>query len=100
MWRVKKRQNPIVVRQCEIIADNLSKAGWSWRRVSALDCRGRTIWIADTHRGDGKRFVVPMKSILRELVVVTAGLAVEHGFRKKHSAVDSTAAATTLKRAM
>jgi hypothetical protein len=26
--------------------------------VSAVDCNGRTIWIADAHRGDGKRFVV------------------------------------------
>ena len=42
----------------EIIADNLSKAGWSWGCVSAVDSNGRTIWIADTHRGDGKRFVV------------------------------------------
>jgi hypothetical protein len=42
----------------EIIADNLSKAGWSWGCVSALDCEGRTIWIADAHRDDGKRFVV------------------------------------------
>jgi hypothetical protein len=23
-----------------------------------LDCEERTIWIADAHRGDGKRFVV------------------------------------------
>jgi hypothetical protein len=28
--------------------------GW----VSALDVEGRTIWIADAHRGDGKRFIV------------------------------------------
>ena len=42
----------------EIIADNLHDAGWSWGWVSALDCEGRTIWIADAHRGDGKRFVV------------------------------------------
>ena len=42
----------------EIIADNLSKAAWSWGRVSAVDCRGRTIFIADAHRDDGKRFVV------------------------------------------
>jgi hypothetical protein len=42
-----------------IIADNLSKAGWSWRCVSAWDSRGRTIFVADdAHRGDGKRFVV------------------------------------------
>jgi hypothetical protein len=26
--------------------------------VSALDAHGRTTWIADAHRGDGKRFVV------------------------------------------
>jgi hypothetical protein len=42
----------------EIIADNLSKAGWSWGCVSAIDSNGRTIWIADAHRGDGKRYVV------------------------------------------
>jgi len=41
----------------EIIADNLSKAGWSWRCVSAVDSHGRTIWIADAHRGDGQRFI-------------------------------------------
>ena len=31
----------------EIIADNLSKAGWSWGCVLAVDSRGRTLWIAD-----------------------------------------------------
>jgi len=46
------------VKYWEIIADNLSKAGWSLGYVSAVDCEGRTIWIADAHRGDGKRFVV------------------------------------------
>jgi len=42
----------------EIIAHRLSEAGWSLGWVSAIDSRGRTIWIADGHRGDGKRFVV------------------------------------------
>jgi hypothetical protein len=46
------------VKYWEIIADNLSKAGWSWGCVSALDCNGRTIWIADAHRDDGKRYAV------------------------------------------
>jgi hypothetical protein len=41
-----------------IVADNLSKAGWSWGCVSAIDSNGRTIGIADAHRGEGKRFVV------------------------------------------
>jgi hypothetical protein len=35
----------------EIIADNLSKAGWSWGCVAAIDSNGRTIWIADAQRG-------------------------------------------------
>jgi hypothetical protein len=39
-------------------ADNLSKAGWSWGCVATVDFNGQTIWIADAHRGDGKRFVV------------------------------------------
>jgi hypothetical protein len=30
----------------------------SWGCVSAIDSNARTIWIADSHRGDGKRFVV------------------------------------------
>ena len=46
------------MKDWEIIADNLSKAGWSWGCVSALDRKGRTIWIADAHRDDGRRFVV------------------------------------------
>jgi hypothetical protein len=46
------------VKYWEIIADNLSKADWSWGCVSAIDSSGRTIWIADAHRDDGKRFIV------------------------------------------
>jgi hypothetical protein len=46
------------VKHWEIIADNLSKAGWSWGCVSAIDSSGRTIFVADAHRDDGKRFVV------------------------------------------
>jgi len=41
----------------EIIANNLSKPGWSWSCVSAINSNGRTIWIADAHRDDGKRLV-------------------------------------------
>jgi hypothetical protein len=40
----------------EIIADNLSKAGWSWGCVSTINSNGQTIFVADAHR-DGKRFV-------------------------------------------
>jgi hypothetical protein len=47
-----------VKRRWELIADNLSKAGWIWGCVATVDCEGRTIFVADARRGDGKRFVV------------------------------------------
>jgi hypothetical protein len=40
------------MKSWEIIADNLSKAGWSWGWFSA---EGRTIWIVDAHRSDKTR---------------------------------------------
>ena len=48
----------LVKQNREIIADNLSKAVWSWDCVSAVDSQGRTIWITDAHRDDGQRFIV------------------------------------------
>jgi len=62
----------------EIIAGNLSKAGWSWGWVSALDSNRRTIWIVDAHRGDGKRFVVQADEKL------TAFLELEAATRKRY----------------
>jgi hypothetical protein len=47
------------MKDWEIIADNLSKSGSSWGCcVSAVDSRGRTIFVAYAHRGEGKRFIV------------------------------------------
>ena len=53
----QRRHNPSM-KYWEIIADNLSKAGWSWGCVLAIDRNGQTIFVADAHRDDGKRFVV------------------------------------------
>jgi hypothetical protein len=36
------------VNYWEIIADSLSKAGWSWGCVATVDSNGRTIWM-QTH---------------------------------------------------
>ncbi len=41
----------------EIIADNLSKAGFSWGCVATVDREGRTIWVVAAER-DGQRFIV------------------------------------------
>jgi hypothetical protein len=54
----------------------LRKAGWSWGCVSAIDSNGRTIWIADAHRGDGKRFVVRADEKLTAFIELE--LAIRH----------------------
>jgi hypothetical protein len=54
---------------------NLSKAGWSWSCVSALDCEWRTIWIVDAHRDDGKRFVVRAEEILTAVVELESAIS-------------------------
>jgi len=64
------------VNDWEIIADNLSKAGWSLGWVSAVDSEGRTTWIADAHRADGKRYVVRADELL------TAFLELESAIRR------------------
>ena len=46
------------MKDWEIIAENLSKAGWSWGCVSPINSNRQTIFVADAHRGDGKRYVV------------------------------------------
>jgi hypothetical protein len=56
VWRAKEAQSARV-KYWEIIADKLRKAGWSLGWVSVVDSEGRTIWIVDAHRDNGKRFV-------------------------------------------
>jgi hypothetical protein len=62
------------MKYSELIADNLSAPGWSWGCVSAIDSKGRTIFVADAHRDDGKRFVVHAEEKL------TAFLELESAF--------------------
>ena len=63
----------------EIIVTKIIKAGFSVGWVSAVDSEGRTIWIVDAHRDNGKRFVVRSDEILTaflELERITHELAV------------------------
>jgi hypothetical protein len=53
------------VKFWEVIADNLSKAGWSCGCVATVDSNGQTIFVADAHRDNGKRFIVTADEKLR-----------------------------------
>jgi tRNA/tmRNA/rRNA uracil-C5-methylase (TrmA/RlmC/RlmD family) len=70
------------VRYREIIADNLSKAGWSWGCVAAVDSNGRTIFVADAHRDDGWRYVVRAEEKLTAFVELEAAIR-ESGLRNE-----------------
>jgi len=63
------------VKYWEIIANNLSKPGWSLGYVSAIDSQGRTIWIADAHRDDGKRYVVHAEEKLTAFLELEAAIS-------------------------
>jgi hypothetical protein len=41
---------------------------------SAVDSSGRTIWIADAHRGDGKRYVVHADELLTAFVELESAI--------------------------
>jgi hypothetical protein len=70
VWRAKESG----MNYWEIIADNLSKAGWSWGCVSAIDSNERTIWIADAHRGDGHRFIGHAEEKLTAFIELEAAI--------------------------
>jgi hypothetical protein len=57
------------VKYWEIIADNLSKAGWSL----AVDREARTIWTVDAH-GYGKCFVVRADEKLNAFMEMEVGV--------------------------
>ena len=72
--RLVKESRIVRMKYWEIIADNLKKRGWSWGCVSGVDSRGRKIWIADAHRGDGKRYVVRADEKLTAFVELEAAI--------------------------
>jgi hypothetical protein len=42
-----KKAESVAVKYWELVADKLSKAGWSLGWVSAVDSEGRTLWIVE-----------------------------------------------------
>jgi hypothetical protein len=65
------------IASAQCIADNLSKAGWTWGCVSGVDSNGRTIFVADAHRDDGKRFVLRADEKLTAFVELESQLALK-----------------------
>jgi hypothetical protein len=70
----ERTAKPIRVQSWKLIGDNLSKAGWSWSCVSAIDSNGRTIFVADAHREENRRFVVRADEKLRAFMELESAI--------------------------
>ena len=73
-FRKPKAARWVRVKYWEIIADNLSKSEWTWGCVLAVDSSGRTSFVADAHRDDGKRFVVHADEMLTAFLELEAAV--------------------------
>src|SRR4029077_6291254 len=71
---------------------NLSKAGWSWGCVSTINSNGRTIWITDANRDDGKRFIVHADEKLNALVELERAVCIQLVSPTSHGAGKAAAA--------
>jgi hypothetical protein len=68
----------------EIIANNLSAAGWTWGVVTAVNVDGETVFVADAHRSDGKRFIVRADELLTAFVELERAVCGKNGRLLKH----------------
>ena len=84
------------VKYWEIIADRLSKAGWSLGWVAAVDSQGREIWIVDAHRDDGRRFIVRVDELVTAFVELERQVLTVTFYLESNSPACSTTARTVL----
>ena len=61
------------MKYCEIIADKLSAAGWSWGYCSAVTRRDDWRWIVDAYR-DGHRYILHFDELLSAFLGLEAML--------------------------
>jgi hypothetical protein len=58
----------------ELMAESLSKAGFSWGCSSETDSAGRVIYTADAYAKDGRRFTVLAEERLTALLELHAAI--------------------------
>jgi hypothetical protein len=59
----------------ELIADKLSKDGYSWGSVRYRIADGRRIWVLDARKGDGPRHIVHADDLLAGFLELEASIA-------------------------
>ena len=89
LWIPTAEQSGLLEQTCAASGQQSLKPVGAWGWVSAIDSNGRTIWIADAHRDDGKRFVVRADEKL------TAFLELESAVRTSTRRIDARERAAT-----
>ena len=56
--------SPEIVKSWEMIAGELTLAGWSWRYTTHLNRLGETFFCVDAHRDGGKHYIVQADELL------------------------------------
>ena len=64
----------VAVKYWEIIADDLSKAGWNCGCISSTDHEVRQFWVVATQREDAGRFIVKAHERLMGLLKLEAAI--------------------------
>jgi hypothetical protein len=62
------------VKYWEIIADQLSNAGWSWGCTSLVDSAGQMLFNVDAHRDDVRRYIARADELLTAFLELEATL--------------------------
>jgi hypothetical protein len=62
------------VKHWEIIADNLSKAGWRCGCISSTDHKGQQFWVVAAGRQDTGRFIVRADEKLTGFIELEAAI--------------------------
>jgi hypothetical protein len=62
------------VNYCEVIADNLKKAGWRCGCISSTDHKGRQFWVVAAEREGARRFIVNADEILTAFLELQAAI--------------------------
>jgi hypothetical protein len=76
VWRVKEPESAAR----EVLGNH--------RCVSTVDSRGRTIFVADAHHDDGKRFVVRADEKLTAFVELESAIRSKTAIATRHSALN------------
>ena len=66
------------MKDWEVVADNLKKAGWRCGCISSTDHEGRQFWVVAAERDDAGRFTVHADEMLTAFIELESAIRAGH----------------------